>query len=155
MTAGYREPAGLVQHQISVLKALARQPAIPYLPEVVASGTDPLILVTKRVRGSSLFVVVDSIDRDYAGMQLARFLAALHGDEARRRVEAVSGTVPAWYPLATTSALRERFGRWVTPEQQRITMASSSRTYFKPIRSKKVRIYGLDRVFYQWQNRQQ
>jgi len=31
----------------------------------------------------------------------------------------VTGTVPAWYPLVATSALRERFGRWVTPEQQR------------------------------------
>jgi hypothetical protein len=52
-------------------------------------------------------------------MQLARFLAAMHGEEARRRVEAMTGAVPAWYPLAATSALRERFGRWVTPEQQR------------------------------------
>jgi aminoglycoside phosphotransferase (APT) family kinase protein len=111
--------ARFVLHQISVLRALAREPTVPFLPEVVASGTDPLILVTRRVRGSSLFMVVDSINRDYAGMQLARFLAALHGDEARQRVEVVTGRVPAWYPLATTRALRERFGRWVTPEQQR------------------------------------
>ena len=88
-------------HQISVLEALAREPAVPFLPEVVASGTDPLILVTRRVRGSSLFMVVDSINRDYAGMQIARFLAALHSDEARQRVEAVTGAVPAWYPLVT------------------------------------------------------
>lgn len=116
----WSEPASrFVLHQIRVLEALAREPAVPFLPEVVASGTDPLILVTRRVRGSSLFKVVGSINRDYAGMQLARFLAALHGDEARQRVEAVTGAVPAWYPLATTSALRKRFGRWVTPEQQR------------------------------------
>jgi aminoglycoside phosphotransferase (APT) family kinase protein len=57
--------------------------------------------------------------RDYAGRQIARFLAALHGAETRRRLEAVTGSVPAWYPLVTTRALRERFGRWVTPEQQR------------------------------------
>ena len=106
-------------HQIRVLAALARDPAVPFLPEVVASGTDPVILVTRRVRGSSLFKVADSIDPDYAGRQIAGFLAALHGDEARRRVEAVTGAVPAWYPLVTTSALRDRFGRWVTPEQHR------------------------------------
>jgi aminoglycoside phosphotransferase (APT) family kinase protein len=106
-------------NQIRVLAALAGEPAVPFLPEVVASGTDPLILVTRRVRGSSLFEVVGSIDRDYAGRQIARFLAALHGDEARRRVEAATGAVPAWYPLVTTSVLRERFGRWVAPEQQR------------------------------------
>jgi thiamine kinase-like enzyme len=106
-------------HQIRVLAALARDPAVPFLPEVIASGTDPVILVTRRVRGSSLFEVADSIDRDHAGRQIARFLVALHGEEARRRVEAVTGAVPAWYPLVTTGALRERFGRWVTPEQQR------------------------------------
>jgi thiamine kinase-like enzyme len=116
----WSEPAARrVLHQIRVLEALARDPAVPFLPEVVASGTDPLILVTRRVHGSSLFKIVGSVNRDYAGTQIARFLAALHGDEARRRVEAVTGAVPAWYPLVATSALRKRFSRWVTPEQQR------------------------------------
>lgn len=116
----WSEPAARrLLHQIRVLAALADQPSVPFLPAVVASSADPLILVTRRVRGSSLFTVVDSIDRDYAGLQIARFLAALHCDEARRRVEAVTGEVPAWYPLVSTSALRERFGRWVAPEQQR------------------------------------
>lgn len=116
----WSEPAArFVRHQISVLETLGREPAVPFLPEVVASGTDPLILVTRRVRGSSLFEVVDAINRDHAGMQLARFLAALHSDQVRQRVQAVIGMVPAWYPLVSTSALRERFGRWVTPEQQR------------------------------------
>jgi hypothetical protein len=108
-----------VLRQIRVLAALAREPAVPYLPPVVASGTDPLILVTRRVRGASLFAVADFINLDDAGRQIARFLAVLHGAEARRRVEAVTGAVPAWYPLVTTSALRQRLGRWVTPEQQR------------------------------------
>jgi Phosphotransferase enzyme family len=63
--------------------------------------------------------IPDLAGRDYAGRQIARFLAALHGAETRRRLEAVTGSVPAWYPLVTTRALRERFGRWVTPEQQR------------------------------------
>lgn len=116
----WSQPAArFILHQIRVLKALAREPAVPFLPEVAASGTDPLILVTRRVRGASLFKVAGSIDPDQAGLQLARFLAALHGDEARRRFEAAVGAVPAWYPLAATSALRERLGRWVAREQQR------------------------------------
>jgi aminoglycoside phosphotransferase len=116
----WSEPAaGRVLHEIRVLRALGRAPAVPFLPELVASGVDPLILVTRRVPGASLFAVVDSIDLDRAGVQIAQFLAALHGDEARRRAEAVTGAVPAWYPLVTTSALRERFGRLVTPQQQR------------------------------------
>ena len=114
-----RRAARFVQHEIDVLAALAAAPAVPYLPEVVASSSDPLILITRRVPGSSLFDVAASIDPDDAGRQLARFLAALHGEEARQRAEAATGAVPAWYPLVTTATLRERFGRWVTPDQQR------------------------------------
>ena len=62
---------------------------------------------------------MDRIDRDHAGGQLARFLAALHSDQTRRRAEAAVGPIPAWYPLVTTAALRERFGPLVTPGQQR------------------------------------
>ena len=113
-----RAAARFVLHQIRILEMLAVEPAVPYLPEVVAAGTSPLILVTRRVRGTSLFKVVDGIGRDHAARQLARFLAALHSDQVRRRAEAVIGPVPAWYPLATTAALRERFGALVTREEQ-------------------------------------
>ena len=95
---------------------LAVEPAVPCLPEVVAAGTSPLILVTRRVRGMSLFKVVDGIGPDHAARQLARFLAVLHSDQVRRRAEAVIGPVPAWYPLATTEALRERLGPLVTQQ---------------------------------------
>jgi aminoglycoside phosphotransferase (APT) family kinase protein len=111
--------ARFILHQITILEALAREPAVPYLPEVVAAGTSPLILVTRRVPGESLFEVADGIDRDRAGGQLARFLAVLHSDQTRCRAEAAIGPVPAWYPLVTTAVLRERFGRLVTPGQQR------------------------------------
>lgn len=114
-----REAARFVQHQIRVLAALAFEPAVPYLPEVVAAGTSPLILVTRRVPGTSLFTVVDGIDRDDAASQLAQFLAVLHSDEVRRRAEAAIGPVPAWYPLVTTEALRARLGVLVTRDEQR------------------------------------
>lgn len=114
--------ARFVRHEISVLAALARSPAVPFLPEVVASGTSPLILVTRRVPGSSLFTVAGSIGLDHAGQQLARFLAALHSAATRQRVEAASGPVAAWYPLVTTDELRERLGRWVSAGQQRIVV---------------------------------
>jgi aminoglycoside phosphotransferase (APT) family kinase protein len=114
-----RAAARFVLHQIRVLETLALEPAVPYLPEVVAAGTSPLILVTRRVRGTSLFAVVDGIDRDHAAAQLARFLAALHSDQMRQRAVAVIGPLPAWYPLVTTAALRERFGTLVTREEQR------------------------------------
>ena len=106
--------ARFILHQITILETLATPP-----PEVAAAGTSPLILVTRRVRGMSLFDAVDRIDRNHAGEQLARFLAAPHSDQTRRRAEAAVGPIPAWYPLVTTAVLREGFGRLVTPGQQR------------------------------------
>jgi aminoglycoside phosphotransferase (APT) family kinase protein len=116
----WSRPAALrVRHEIGVLTALARPPAVPYLPEVVVGSTDPLLLVTRRVPGTSLFAVADSIDRDQAGRQLARFLAALHHPSARARVETEIGPLPAARPLAATSVLRDRFAAWVSPDQHR------------------------------------
>jgi aminoglycoside phosphotransferase (APT) family kinase protein len=115
----WSRPAALrVAHEIAILEALG--PAVPFLPEVVASSTDPLLLVTRLVPGSALFDVVDSIDRDQAGLQLARFLGELHRVETRERVEVALGELPP-APLqpATTDVLRDRFPRWARPDQRR------------------------------------
>jgi aminoglycoside phosphotransferase (APT) family kinase protein len=117
----WSRPAALaLAHEISVLAALAREPAVPFLPEVVAASTDPLLLITRRVPGASLFEVAGSIDPDRAAGQLVQFLAALHHPATRRRVEAAAGplTGPV-LPPATTATLRERFGRWVRSDQHR------------------------------------
>jgi aminoglycoside phosphotransferase (APT) family kinase protein len=109
--------------EIGVLTALAREPRVPFLPEVVASSTDPVLLVTRLVPGESLFKVIDSIDRDRAGQQVASFLAALHHPAARQRAEAVIGKLTGTQlPPATTATLRERFGRWARPDQRPIIM---------------------------------
>jgi aminoglycoside phosphotransferase (APT) family kinase protein len=89
---------------------------------VVAASTDPLLFLTRRVPGSSLFDVIHSIDRDRAGRQLATFLAALHHPATRARVEAATGRLPdaqsgPQHP-ASTEVLRDRFGRWVRPDQR-------------------------------------
>jgi aminoglycoside phosphotransferase (APT) family kinase protein len=110
-------------HEIGVLTALTREPGVPFLPEVVASSTDPVLLITRLVPGESLFGVIGSIDRDRAGQQLARFLAALHHPAARQRAEAIVGKLTgAHLPPATMATLRERFGRWARPDQRRIVM---------------------------------
>jgi aminoglycoside phosphotransferase (APT) family kinase protein len=117
----WSRPAALrIAREIGVLVALAREPAVPYLPEVVASSTDPLLLITRIVPGTSLFEVADSIDRDRAGLQLASFLAALHEPAARERAEAaVGGLSGAVLPPATTTILRDRLARWIRPGQRR------------------------------------
>ena len=120
----WSRPAGLrLAHEIAVLAALAREPAIPFLPNVVASSTDPLLLVTELVPGKALFEVVDSLDRDDVGRQLAQFLAALNHSATRERVEAVLGEVPpAILQPATINDLRERFPTWARPDQRPAVM---------------------------------
>jgi hypothetical protein len=103
----WSRPAALrLAREIGVLTTLSAEPAVPFLPEVVASGTDPLLLVTRRVPGTSLFDVVGSIDLDGAARQLAFFLAALHLPAARERTEAAIGQLTgAEIPPATTDVL--------------------------------------------------
>jgi len=120
----WSRPAALrLAHEIGVLTALSREPRVPFLPEVVASSTDPVLLITRLVPGVSLFEIISSIDPDRVGRQLACFLAALHDPSARQRAEAVAGTLGSVrLPPATTRTLRERFGRWARPDQRRVIM---------------------------------
>ncbi len=120
----WSRPAALqLAHEIGVLAALAREPAVPFLPEVVASSTDPLLLITRRVPGASLFDVIDSVDPDRAARQLVRFMAALHHPAARRRGEAAVGPLAGpVLPPATTATLRGRLGTWVRPGQRRTVL---------------------------------
>jgi aminoglycoside phosphotransferase (APT) family kinase protein len=118
----WSRPAALqLAHEISVLAALAREPAVPFLPEVVASSIDPLLLITRRVPGASLFDVVDSIDPDRAALQIVRFLAALHDPATRQFMEAAVGPLTGAHlpPTITTATLRDRFGTWIRPDQRR------------------------------------
>lgn len=114
----WSRPAALrVAHEIGILTTLAHEPQVPFVPEVVASSTDPLLLVTRRVPGAPLFEVVDAIDRDRAGRQLAWFLAALHRKTTRDRVETALGELTCPLFPATTRELRDRFGQWARPDQ--------------------------------------
>ncbi|MFE6691022.1 phosphotransferase family protein [Streptomyces sp. NPDC057743] len=120
----WSRPAALrLAREIGVLAALSREPAVPFLPEIVASSTDPVLLVTRLVPGASLYQVVDSINRDQAGRKLARFLAALHHPSAGQRAQAAVGKLTgAQLPPVTTTALRDRLARYIRPEQHRTVM---------------------------------
>ena len=117
----WSRPAALrLAREIGVLAALAGEPKVPFLPEVLASSADPLLMITRRVPGASLFEVAGSIDPDRAARQLVRFLAALHHPAARRRAEAAVGTLAGPHlPPATTGTLRQRLGTWIGPDQRR------------------------------------
>jgi aminoglycoside phosphotransferase (APT) family kinase protein len=117
----WSRPAALrLAREIGALTALGCEPKVPFLPEVVASSTDPLLLITRRVPGVSLFEVAGSIDPDRAGQQLASFLATLHHPAARERAQAAVGALTgAQMPPATTTTLRDRLGTWIRPDQRR------------------------------------
>ncbi|WP_405058851.1 aminoglycoside phosphotransferase family protein [Kribbella sp. NBC_01505] len=112
----WSEPAALrLAHEIAVLESLD----LPYLPEVVASSTSPVLLVTRRAPGQALFDVVDSLNRDEVGRQLAHFLSALHDPATRSRVESAIGELPpASLQPASTDLLRDRFPSWIRPDQR-------------------------------------
>jgi aminoglycoside phosphotransferase (APT) family kinase protein len=75
------------------------------------------------VPGEALFDVVESLDRDQMGRQLAYFLGELHRSATRRRAEAVIGELPpALLQPATTDVLRDRFVRWARPDQRPAVM---------------------------------
>ena len=112
-----------VAREIGLVTALARGPLVPFLPEVITSSTSPVLLVTRRVPGTSLFKVINAIDRDQAGRQLACFLAALHRPAARERAEAAVGKLTGIHnPPAATGLLRARFGKWARPGQRQAVL---------------------------------
>ena len=115
----WSQPAALrLAHEVGVLTALLREASVPFLPEVVASSTDPVLLVTRLVPGTALFDVVDTIGRDHAGRQLASFLAGMHHPKTLEQVEGLVGELPpALLPPAATSTIRGRFGKWIRPDQ--------------------------------------
>lgn len=114
----WSEPAAAqLASEIGALSALAGSD-VPFLPEVVAASLEPVLLFTRRVAGLSLFDVIDRIDRDQAGAQLARFLVALHSDRTRSLLPAALPGPAAPSLQATTADLRERFLRYVRPEQR-------------------------------------
>ena len=84
----WSRPAALrLAHEIGVLTALSREPRVPFLPEVVASSTDPVLLITRLVPGVSLFEIISSIDPDRVGRTARLFpgrLARPVGAPARR-----------------------------------------------------------------------
>src|SRR2546429_9972025 len=58
----WSRPAALqLAHEIGVLAALTREPAVPFLPEDVASSTHPPLLITRLDPGTPLLDVPRSI----------------------------------------------------------------------------------------------
>ena len=101
---------------------LSLQSAAPdlQLPEVIASSTDPVLLVTRIVPGTPLtgpgIAALDAAGSERVAAELATFLAGLHDPAVLNKVQLAAPMV-APEPQADTDSLRQRFGMWVSPQQ--------------------------------------
>lgn len=112
--------AGRVHREGRVLLALRSAAPALRLPEVVAVGTDPVLIVTRLVPGAPLtgagVAALHEPGSDRVAADLAVFLARLHDPLVLDRVRLVAPML-APEPQADTNSLRQRFGRWVSPRQ--------------------------------------
>ena len=117
--------AGRTQREGQLLLALrSAAPDLP-LPEVVAVSTDPVLIITRIVRGSPLtgagIAALDAAGSDRGAADLAAFLARLHDPLILDKVRRVAPMV-APEPQADTNSLRERLGRWVSAQQRQAVL---------------------------------
>ncbi len=114
--------AARVHREGQVLVALRSTAAHLPLPEVVATSADPVVVITRLVAGGPLAAgalgALDDARSDRIAAQIAGFLAALHDPTVLEKVRPAAPLM-APEPQADTDALRERFGRWVSRQQQR------------------------------------
>ena len=102
---------------------LALRSAAPHLqlPELLATSSDPVLIVTRIVPGAPLTGAGIARLEDARSVQvaadLAAFLAWLHDPSVLDKVRlAVPMVAPQ--PQADTNSLRQRFGRWVSAGQR-------------------------------------
>lgn len=90
------------------------------LPEVVATGSHPALVVTRLVPGApftaSGIAELDRAGVDRVAADRASFLAQLHDDAVLAKVRRVAPMADP-EPQADTDSLRQRFVRWVSPQQ--------------------------------------
>ena len=117
----WAEPAAeRVWHEARILRALGSYPALR-TPRVVATSSDPALLVTEWVAGGPLtYEEVGRSDRPWlerTASELARFLADLHRPEVLTAVIREVGPMATPVPQATTDAIRQRLSPWLRSDQ--------------------------------------
>lgn len=109
-----------VWHEARILRVLGSYPTLR-IPSVVATSSDPALLVTELVAGGPLtYDEVAGSDRPWlerTASDLARFLAELHRPEVLAAVIDEMGPMAAPVPQATTDAIRQRLSPWLRSDQ--------------------------------------
>ena len=112
--------AGRIRREGQLFPALRSAAPQLRLPEVGAISTDPVLIVTRIVRGTPLtgagIGALDDARSDRVAADLAAVLARLHEPSVLADVR-LAAPMLAPEPQADTDSLRARFGRWVTAQQ--------------------------------------
>jgi aminoglycoside phosphotransferase (APT) family kinase protein len=109
----WTEPAALkLEREAKILRALARAPSPPPMPELIAESRDPVLLVHRRVRGGPVTAAAlercSPAQRRELADSLAQVLAQLHAPALRDSVLETGLELRPPVPQANTQALRER-----------------------------------------------
>jgi aminoglycoside phosphotransferase (APT) family kinase protein len=116
-------PARRLVHEGHVLMALAHSPEFFDIPSVAAASTNPALLATRYVEGGP-FTWNDAVRpagraRSRLAEDLAAWLAKLHHQDSLTALRGAGVRLDAPEPQASTSDLRGRFHRFVTPGRAR------------------------------------
>jgi aminoglycoside phosphotransferase (APT) family kinase protein len=117
----WAEPAAeRLWHEAGILRVLGSHSTLR-IPRVVATSSDPALLVTEWVPGDPLtYEQVGRSDRPWlerTANELARFLAELHRPEVLAAVVGEMGPMATPVPQATTDAIRQRLSPWLRSDQ--------------------------------------
>jgi aminoglycoside phosphotransferase (APT) family kinase protein len=105
--------------EIDIMRALDAANDVPCRPGIAAVSEQPLLLITHRVPGCSLFEAAPMLDVTSAAPQIAAYLARLHA--APLRVGPVE-SLDVGYPVSTAT-VRSELPDWVPDELQAPTRA--------------------------------
>lgn len=112
------EAARRLWHEAQVTTILGGIEPSMLLAQVEAVTTDPVLLVTRRMRGGPIWYheisAMSRDDRRHLAVQLGAFLQRLHAPDAIEAVEKALGPLPSPVPQATTSALRDRLPAFIS-----------------------------------------
>jgi hypothetical protein len=106
------------------------------------------------VKFTHRILAIASITIGVASIALAPAGAAVASTNSPGTAHAPRTAVQPDFTIGVKYQIKDLLGEpvtWNGKLRGQLNLAPSSRTYFRPIHSKKVRVDGLDRVFYQWQ----
>jgi aminoglycoside phosphotransferase (APT) family kinase protein len=110
-----------VWHEAEVLRVLDSLVPAMRTPRLIASSSDPVLLVSKWVEGTPLtYDQLEAANRRWterAAKEMALFLSELHRPQVLAEMEKAIGSLAMSEPQGTTEAIRRRLSPWLRADQ--------------------------------------